>query len=171
MDLTEYKELLEKYNLLYSKLSVIDYFIVDFKEDQSTSIHKLEGLTEVIKDLSVKTNGYSKDKNTNIKKIQHIEHRILNVETNLIEIEGRLSLIRDSLESLEKKIITTQLVHPTPSLSLRIIELINAMDLKKWAALVGIFISILTSAGILDGFIDEQKENSNGTKEQIIKDN
>jgi septal ring factor EnvC (AmiA/AmiB activator) len=171
MDLTEYKELLEKYNLLYSKLAVIDYFIVDFKEDQSTSIHKLEGLAEVMKDLSVKTNDYSKDRNANIKKIQHLEQRILNVECNIIEIEGRLSLITNSLESLEKKITTTQLVHRNPLLSLRIIELINAMDLKKWAALVGIFISILTSAGILDGLIDEQKDNSKGTNQQVIKDN
>jgi predicted nuclease with TOPRIM domain len=139
----EYKDLIEKYNILYSKLAVTDYFIVDFKAQQNANTLKLEELKEKISALDSKVH-------TNFNNLGS------NLNRRLYELESKV-------EALETKI--------TPLSNNSFLQLTNSMDFKKWLAFISILVSILTGAGLLDDLLSPSftGEQLNNKIEELIK--
>jgi hypothetical protein len=139
----KYKELIEKYNVLYSKLAVTDYLITDFKNQQTADIAKLEELKEKIVAMDHKAASDLKDfEFSTTKKFLDLENKILSTESKVTSLNNN-----------------------------SFIQLTNTMDLKKWATLFGIIISLLASAGVLDNFISSSftEDQLNNKIKELIK--
>lgn len=122
----EYREFNKDLQEIKTKIAVTDYFLSGVKEQDVITTTRLEELKNKVSELE----------NTYFVKFRDTEQKL---EYNINSFKDEISRIKTSLEVIEKSISSNTLL-----------QLTNNMDAKKWLTLIGILLSILTSAGIVD---------------------
>lgn len=121
----DFKDILELITLLRIDIKTIYKDVDSFREQDKDTIRKLEILRERVSKLE--SNSYNQFKDLE----RHIEKKVN-------AIEAKITGLHESLEPVTEN---------------SILQFTTNMDMKKWAALLSIIISVLASAGILDNVV------------------
>ena len=140
----DYKQMLKDLNELKSRLSILDYFVDSFKEQDGETIAKLNSIAERLQQLEWR----------HAQEIKDIQR---NIHSKIDGLEKNVSSIKESID---------------PVVNNSFLKVTQTMDMKKWILLITGTVSILTSAGVLDNAISDnisQEDVLNERLEQLIE--
>ena len=140
----DYKQMLKDLNELKSRLSILDYFVDSFKEQDVETIAKLNSIAERLQQLEWR----------HAQEIKDIQR---NIHSKIDGLEKNVSSIKESID---------------PVVNNSFLKVTQTMDMKKWILLITGTVSILTSAGVLDNAISDnisQEDVLNERLEQLIE--
>ena len=140
----DYKQILKDLNELKSRLSILDYFVDSFKEQDIETIAKINSIAERLQQLEWK----------HAQEIKDIQR---NIQSKIDNLEKSVGSIKESID---------------PVVNNSFLKVTQTMDMKKWILLITGTVSILTSAGVLDNAISDnisQEDVLNERLEQLIE--
>jgi len=133
--------LFKEINELKSKLTVIDFFITNFKEQDVLTGENVTKLRD---------------------RVQQLENKLYNDVRDIErKIDEKITKLENKLESMENSM--DPLIHNS------FLIFTKTMDLKKWITIAGIVVSVLTSVGVLDNVITDNISNDGELNDRIEK--
>lgn len=133
IDYSEINNLRNQISDLKGKLTVMDFFVTNFKKQDLNTIENVDKLKIRVQNLENKLYNDIKD----------IERAI---ETKITTLEDKLTRMEEAMD---------------PLVNNSFLMFTKTMDVKKWGAILGIVVSILTSVGVLDNVIADNISDSN----------
>lgn len=145
MDDGTYKYLLVELNDIKTKIAIADFFITNFKEQDHTTLEKIEALKirldELDKELDLQVQNLDKN----------IVQRIIAVEQNITNVASKMDTFSNN----------------------KFLEFTNDIDSKKWVTIISVIISFMLGNGVIDNTITDRitpDDTSSAKIEKLIND-